>query len=226
MAISPYTPSNRPSVCGHEHWWGKGFFCTAPGSARRFWLSCPRRSPGGLWRRRYCPPFSRPPLRTDGPSNASWRRSRAAALQSTGASTSGAPIVSPRRSLTRAGVLGACSVSGSDPEIVGSRLPQLATRVVGAAEEISRRMGYVPVRPALQVVGKTSRTPRYAGVTRSRRRAPTERSQKTARSNAATVARPGACDPPWKRRGRFSRGRVSTAGPERFWGHRHERSRA
>ena len=81
----------------------------------------------------------------------------------------------------RGGVLGACSVSGSNPEIIGSRLPELASRVIGATEEISRRMGYVPVRPALQVVGKTSRTPHYAGVTRSRRRAPTERSQKTAR---------------------------------------------
>ena len=68
MAISPYTPSNRPSVCGPEHWWGNGFFCTAPGSARRFWLSCPRRSPGGLWRKRDCPPLPRPPLRTSGPS--------------------------------------------------------------------------------------------------------------------------------------------------------------
>ena len=81
----------------------------------------------------------------------------------------------------RGGVLGACSVSGSDPEIVGSRLPELASRVVGTAEEISRRMGYVPVRPALRAVGKTSRTPHHAVGTRSRRRAPTERSQRATR---------------------------------------------
>jgi DNA-binding IclR family transcriptional regulator len=51
-------------------------------------------------------------------------------------------------------VIGSCSISGSDPEIVGIRLQELAPRVTGTAEEISRRMGYVPVRPALLAAGK------------------------------------------------------------------------
>lgn len=41
-------------------------------------------------------------------------------------------------------VVGACSVSGIDPEIIGSRLEELSNQVVLAAQEISRRMGYVP----------------------------------------------------------------------------------
>ena len=51
-------------------------------------------------------------------------------------------------------VIGACSISGSDPEIVGNRLQELSPRVTSTAEEISRRMGYVPVRPALLAAGK------------------------------------------------------------------------
>jgi DNA-binding IclR family transcriptional regulator len=51
-------------------------------------------------------------------------------------------------------VIGACSISGSDPEIIGDRLRELAPRVTGTAEEISRRMGYVPLRPALLAAGK------------------------------------------------------------------------
>ena len=41
-------------------------------------------------------------------------------------------------------VIGACSVSGVDPEIVGSRLSELSNQVVYTAQEISRRMGFVP----------------------------------------------------------------------------------
>ncbi len=41
-------------------------------------------------------------------------------------------------------VVGACSVSGVDPEIVGARLGELSNQVVLTAQEISRRMGYVP----------------------------------------------------------------------------------
>lgn len=46
-------------------------------------------------------------------------------------------------------VIGACSVSGIDPQIVGARLPVLAEQVVGTAQEISRRMGYVPARMSM-----------------------------------------------------------------------------
>lgn len=47
-------------------------------------------------------------------------------------------------------VLGACSISGTDPEMIGGRLAELAPRVVRTAEEISQRMGYVPPRAALR----------------------------------------------------------------------------
>lgn len=43
-------------------------------------------------------------------------------------------------------VVASCSVSGTDPEIVGARLPELSAQVVNTALEASRRMGYVPVR--------------------------------------------------------------------------------
>jgi len=45
-------------------------------------------------------------------------------------------------------VIGACSVSGGDPEIVGAQLPEVAQAVRYTAQEISRRMGYVPARPS------------------------------------------------------------------------------
>lgn len=51
----------------------------------------------------------------------------------------GAPIFNASRV-----VIGACSISGIDPEIVGSRLPTLSASVTQTAQEISRRMGYVP----------------------------------------------------------------------------------
>lgn len=41
-------------------------------------------------------------------------------------------------------VVGSCSISGADPEILGSRMPSLVENVVSAAEDVSRRMGYVP----------------------------------------------------------------------------------
>lgn len=53
----------------------------------------------------------------------------------------GAPIFNAQRV-----VIGACSVSGRDPQIVQARLPALSNHVVRAAQEISRRMGYVPDR--------------------------------------------------------------------------------
>ena len=56
----------------------------------------------------------------------------------------GAPILNDR-----AAVIGACSISGSDPEIVQRRLPELSARVVNTAHEISSCMGYVAARPGL-----------------------------------------------------------------------------
>jgi DNA-binding IclR family transcriptional regulator len=44
-------------------------------------------------------------------------------------------------------LVGAISISGADPAIVESRLPELVQRLVTTAEEISRRMGYVPTSP-------------------------------------------------------------------------------
>jgi len=53
----------------------------------------------------------------------------------------GAPIFDSARA-----VIGACSISGIDPRIVGSRLDTVSRGVVDTAQEISRRMGYVPDR--------------------------------------------------------------------------------
>jgi DNA-binding IclR family transcriptional regulator len=56
----------------------------------------------------------------------------------------GAPIFNERGC-----VIGACSISEADPEIVRGRLPDLASRVTYTAQETSRRMGYVPASPSL-----------------------------------------------------------------------------
>lgn len=56
----------------------------------------------------------------------------------------GAPIYD-----ARGVVVGACSISGVEPQIVGAWSHELAERVVHTADEISRRMGYVPATPAL-----------------------------------------------------------------------------
>ena len=45
-------------------------------------------------------------------------------------------------------VIAACSVSSSDPDTINDKLPQYATRVTYTAQEVSRRMGYVPARPS------------------------------------------------------------------------------
>lgn len=45
--------------------------------------------------------------------------------------------------------VGACSISGTDPEILGARCADLSHNLVQTAEEISRRMGYVPSRRAI-----------------------------------------------------------------------------
>jgi DNA-binding IclR family transcriptional regulator len=44
--------------------------------------------------------------------------------------------------------IGACSVSGRDPSIVAGREGELATLLTFTAQEISRRMGHVPLRSA------------------------------------------------------------------------------
>ncbi|HEY64398.1 MAG TPA: IclR family transcriptional regulator [Caldilineae bacterium] len=48
-------------------------------------------------------------------------------------------------------VIGACSVSGANPEMITSRVTEFAARVMYTAQEISRRMGYVPASPSLVV---------------------------------------------------------------------------
>jgi DNA-binding IclR family transcriptional regulator len=56
----------------------------------------------------------------------------------------GAPIFNGHNT-----VIGACSISGIDPEIVQSRVQSLSAAVVHTAQEISRRMGYVPGRMSM-----------------------------------------------------------------------------
>jgi DNA-binding IclR family transcriptional regulator len=51
----------------------------------------------------------------------------------------GAPIYNERGE-----VIASCSVSGLRPEIVSDRLQDFALRIAGAAQEISRRLGFVP----------------------------------------------------------------------------------
>jgi DNA-binding IclR family transcriptional regulator len=55
----------------------------------------------------------------------------------------GAPILD-----ARGRVIGACSASGLDPEIIRGRLPEISPRVMFAAQQVSRRMGYVPAKPS------------------------------------------------------------------------------
>ncbi|HEY9595948.1 MAG TPA: IclR family transcriptional regulator, partial [Spirochaetia bacterium] len=53
--------------------------------------------------------------------------------------------------------IGACSVSGVDPEIVGGRLGETSSWVMHTAQEVSRRMGYVP-SSASQIVSRPQTT--------------------------------------------------------------------
>jgi hypothetical protein len=46
-------------------------------------------------------------------------------------------------------VIGACSISGADSEMVRGRLSELSLRIMNAAQEISRLMGYVAARSSL-----------------------------------------------------------------------------
>ena len=50
-------------------------------------------------------------------------------------------------------VIAACSLSGTDPEIVGDRQPNLSKHLLSAAQELSRRMGYVPARRSAVTIG-------------------------------------------------------------------------
>lgn len=61
-------------------------------------------------------------------------------------------------------IIGACSLSGTDPAIIGHRLDELAPLVVETAHEISRRMGYVPKMDSLRVPLTTSSASTYAQV--------------------------------------------------------------
>ncbi len=45
--------------------------------------------------------------------------------------------------------VGGCSISGLDPEIIAARAPELSADLLYTAQEISRRMGYVPATPSL-----------------------------------------------------------------------------
>lgn len=49
----------------------------------------------------------------------------------------------------RSQVVAACSLSGTDPEILSSRCQKLSSHLLQTAEEISRRMGYVPSRKSM-----------------------------------------------------------------------------
>lgn len=63
----------------------------------------------------------------------------------------GAPILNERGQ-----VIAGCSISGTDPGIIGERIEALASEVVAAGLEISRRMGYVPSRNSMLVPVGTS----------------------------------------------------------------------
>jgi DNA-binding IclR family transcriptional regulator len=47
--------------------------------------------------------------------------------------------------------IGACSISGLDPEIIGKRAAALSADLLYTAQEISRHMGYVPATPSMLV---------------------------------------------------------------------------
>jgi DNA-binding IclR family transcriptional regulator len=55
----------------------------------------------------------------------------------------GAPILN-----AQGRVIGSCSVSAADPALIHDKLADRASRVMYTAQEISRRMGYVPARPS------------------------------------------------------------------------------
>jgi len=66
----------------------------------------------------------------------------------TGTYCLGAPILD-----VRGQVIGACSVSGAASELIRGNSPEYSARVMHTAQEISRRMGYVPATPLSVVAG-------------------------------------------------------------------------
>jgi hypothetical protein len=46
-------------------------------------------------------------------------------------------------------VIGSCSLSGTDPEIAGTKEAALAPKVIHTTQQISRHMGYVPASPGM-----------------------------------------------------------------------------
>ncbi len=50
-------------------------------------------------------------------------------------------------------VIGGCSLSGTDPQIIQNRIDEISRRVRYAAQECSRRIGYIPARTALVLPG-------------------------------------------------------------------------
>ncbi len=63
----------------------------------------------------------------------------------------GAPIFD-----ARGRVIGACSISGTDPGILGIRQADLSQRVRFMAQEAGRRMGFIPSRQALVLAPETA----------------------------------------------------------------------
>jgi DNA-binding IclR family transcriptional regulator len=67
----------------------------------------------------------------------------------TGTYCIGAPILD-----VRGQVIGACSISSLDPELICGTPPECSAPVIHTAQEISRRMGYVPARSSSMVAGR------------------------------------------------------------------------
>jgi DNA-binding IclR family transcriptional regulator len=55
--------------------------------------------------------------------------------------------------------IGACSVSGLDPEIIGERADKLSAELLHVVQEISSRMGYIVATPSLLVPLATEQSP-------------------------------------------------------------------
>ena len=55
--------------------------------------------------------------------------------------------------------IGGCSLSGTDPEIIDKRAPQLCSLLFYTAQEISRQLGHIPRRPAQLIQANTLQQP-------------------------------------------------------------------
>ena len=56
----------------------------------------------------------------------------------------GAPVLNAQGQ-----VIGACSISGADHAIIGERVTEFSPQIMETAQEISRRMGFVPASPRM-----------------------------------------------------------------------------